>query len=154
MLLSKQRLATARSPSSRWISILEVCLDAVWQFRKVLGQAKRKSSVDFVALELARQVADRGIEWRIRRDGKSGEALQAGRGEDVDLDAGGVEGVVGGGGCAMEDEDGEVAEERIGGMVDGDGVWRERQLVGDSNHDGIGEIRCRESWPGGLLSPG
>ena len=74
------------------------------------------------------------VEGRVRRDGNAGIALESSGSKDVDLDSGAVESRIGGRGGAMEDEDWQISEVRVGAVVETDLVWRQGQFVGDSNH--------------------
>lgn len=89
-------------------------------------------------------MVDGGIERRVGRDGDSGIGVKASGGEDVNLDARAVEGGIGGGGGAMEDVDGEIGQEGIGGVVESDLLLGHSKLLGDSNH-------CARSPFGGLV---
>ena len=80
-------------------------------------------------------MVDDAVEGRVRRDGDARVRLEAGWGVNVDLDPRAVECVVRRRGGTMEDEDGEVAEEGVGGVVEGDMLGRKRQLLRHTNHD-------------------
>lgn len=87
-------------------------------------------------------MVDDAVEGRAGRDGDAREALEAGGREDVDLDARAVERVVGRGRGPVEDEDGQLAQQRVGGVVEDDVLGRERQLVRDTHHRGLWRRTC------------
>ncbi|KAH6608373.1 hypothetical protein Trco_001719 [Trichoderma cornu-damae] len=134
VLLAEQGRRAAGPPPPGRVGGLEMGLDIVGELPEVPEEAKGQAAVDLVALELARQVVDDAVEGRAGRDGDAREGPEAGGREDVDLDAGAVEGVVGRGRGPMEDEHGQLAQQRVCGVVESDVLGRERQLVRDTHH--------------------
>lgn len=72
--------------------------------------------------------------------------MEAGRCEDMDLDTGAVEGIVGGGRGAVEDEDREMAQQGVDGLIKSDMIGREGQIVGNANHGDGGVLSSQ--WVG------
>lgn len=93
-------------------------------------------------LFFAGQVIDRLVEWGVGGDGDSRIGLKTRSGEDVDLNPGAILGRVGRGRSAMEDQYWQIQQKRVGCVVEIDLVWRQSQVVGDSNH---GEVVDR-AW--------
>lgn len=113
--------------------------DAVGQLGEAAIEAKGEGAVDVVALELAGQAGDDAVVGRVGGDGQAREAAQAGGREDVDLDARAVVvREVGRRRGAVEEDDGQVAEEGIRGVVCDELLRRELNVVGDSNHGVVG----------------
>lgn len=135
MLLAEEFGGRPRSFASRIRGLEDqAAFDSFWELRKILQQPKRHATTYLVTLLLAREVIDRLIEGRLRRDGDPRIALRPCCSEDVYLDAGTAEGRIRGRRSAMEDVDRQVCKLGIIGMVESDLVFRQGQLWRDSHH--------------------
>lgn len=92
---------------------------------------------------------DNSVKGRVGGYRDTGIGLEASRTVDVDLNSGAVQGIVCRGRGTVEDEDGEVAEEGIGSVVESDVLGGKGEFFGNADHDGGGGSRQRsQRWVG------
>lgn len=112
-------------------------LDVRGELGEVLVQTEGETATYLVALLFAREAGDCTVEGSRGGYDEAGEVLEAGRGEDVGLDAR-MGGLGRGRGGAIEDEDGRAREQLVCGVEEGEvgggergGLWVDDDHAGD-----------------------
>ena len=102
---------------------LERVASGMGQIGKVFEHGDGEAASDLVALFVARQMGNGGVERGGGGDGDAGIGMTPSGGENVRLNAGGADGGIGGGDGTVEDEDGRKV--RIGGGIEDELIPRE-----------------------------
>lgn len=156
MLLREERRRHVHV-GSRAVAPLPRSLDLGGQFDKILVETEGQAAADLVALLFARQTRDGIVEGCCGGYNEAGVARQAGWGKDMGLDAR-VGGLCGGRGGTVEDQDGRVGEQLIGGVEEREvGCGDGRGLLVDYDTHGYctsGAEGAGTSDGGGMLGGG